>query len=309
MSNILVTGGAGFIGSNLSFKLTEMGHKVFVLDNFSTGKTENLNGFKGEIIDDDMMSYSILENFLENYDIEYIFHEAAIPSVKKSIDDPHRNVGNNVNSTLNLMEAVRLHGRIKKVIAASSSSVYGDAIKLPKIEIDAIDPVSPYALSKYFTEKIVLHYGQFYDIPVIALRYFNVFGPKQDAKSPYSAVIVKFIEKIAGNEPIEIYGDGEQTRDFTYVNDVVNANINAMRSNVKCDFFNIATGSRISLNDLKDKLFKLMGKEVEVKYLAPRPGDIKHSLSSIDKAKKILNYEPKFDMKKGLKATIDYFTK
>ncbi len=309
MSNILVTGGAGFIGSNLSFKLTEMGHKVFVLDNFSTGKTENLNGFKGEIIDDDMMSYSILENFLENYDIEYIFHEAAIPSVKKSIDDPHRNVGNNVNSTLNLMEAVRLHGRIKKVIAASSSSVYGDAVKLPKIEIDAIDPVSPYALSKYFTEKIVLHYGQFYDIPVIALRYFNVFGPKQDAKSPYSAVIVKFIEKIAGNEPIEIYGDGEQTRDFTYVSDVVNANINAMRSNVKCDFFNIATGSRISLNDLKDKLFKLMGKKVEVKYLATRPGDIKHSLSSIDKAKKILNYKPQYTIEKGLKKTIEYFTK
>ncbi len=307
--NVLITGGAGFIGSNLAFYLIDQGYNVYVLDNFSTGKLENLEGFKGEIIEDNMDSFGILENYLTEYKIDYVFHEAAIPSVKKSVDNPHKNVGNNVNSTLNILEAVRLYGKIKKITVASSSSVYGDAVSLPKIETDPINPISPYALSKYFTEKLTLHYGMFYNIPAVALRYFNVFGPKQDAKSPYSAVIVKFIENIANNKPIEIYGDGEQTRDFTYVQDVVNANILSMKSDVKCDYFNIANGVRISLNDLVKKLFDLMGKKVEVKYLDPRPGDIKHSLASIDKAKKLLNFDPQFNMDKGLRATIAYFGK
>ena len=307
--NILVTGGAGFIGSNLAFYLVDKGYGVYVLDNFSTGKIENLEGFQGEIIEDNMDSFGILENYLTEYKIDYVFHEAAIPSVKKSVDAPHKNVGNNVNSTLNILEAVRLYGKVKKITVASSSSVYGDAVSLPKIETDPINPISPYALSKYFTEKLTLHYGMFYNIPAVALRYFNVFGPKQDANSPYSAVIVKFIEKILNDQPIEIYGDGEQTRDFTYVQDVINANICAMKSDVKCDYFNIANGLRISLNDLIKKLFELMGKKVEVKYLEPRFGDIKHSLASIDKAKKLLNFEPQFDMDKGLKATIEYLVK
>ena len=307
--NILVTGGAGFIGSNLAFYLVDKGYGVYVLDNFSTGKIENLEGFQGEIIEDNMDSFGILENYLTEYKIDYVFHEAAIPSVKKSVDAPHKNVGNNVNSTLNILEAVRLYGKVKKITVASSSSVYGDAVSLPKIETDPINPISPYALSKYFTEKLTLHYGMFYNIPAVALRYFNVFGPKQDANSPYSAVIVKFIEKILNDQPIEIYGDGEQTRDFTYVQDVINANICAMKSDVKCDYFNIANGLRISLNDLIKKLFELMGKKVEVKYLEPRFGDIKHSLASIDKAKKLLNFEPQFDMDQGLKATIEYLVK
>ncbi len=161
MKNILVTGGAGFIGSHIAFTLLEKGYSVWALDNFSTGKLENLNGFKGEVIEDDLSSVSVIRNFLHNYSIDAILHQAAIPSVKKSVDDPHVNVGNNINSTLNMLEAARVYGKIKRIVVASSSSVYGDSETLPKVEDMPVLPLSPYALSKYFTERIALQYGHF----------------------------------------------------------------------------------------------------------------------------------------------------
>ena len=306
MKNILVTGGAGFIGSHIAFTLLEKGYSVWALDNFSTGKLENLNGFKGEVIEDDLSSVSVIRKFLHNYSIDAILHQAAIPSVKKSVDDPHVNVGNNINSTLNMLEAARVYGKIKRIVVASSSSVYGDSETLPKVESMPVLPLSPYALSKYFTERIALQYGHFYNIPTAALRYFNVFGPRQDPNSPYSAVIVKFIKRLLKDEAIHIYGDGEQTRDFTYIDDVVKANIMVMESSVKEGFFNIACERRISVNDLIKEIFTIAGKKVEVIYDAPRPGDVLHSLASIKKATDQFDFKPEITLEEGLLKTYEY---
>ncbi len=302
----MVTGGAGFIGSHIAERLENDGYKVIVVDNFSTGKRENLKNFSGIIIESNISAPDAMLEIMKKYKIEYICHQAAIPSVKKSVEAPYPNMMNNINSTMTLYEAARKYGKIKKIVAASSSSVYGESLKLPKEESDPVNPISPYALSKYFTENLTVIYDKLYGIPSVALRYFNVFGPRQDPGSPYSAVIAKFISNTLKGRTIEIYGDGEQTRDFTYIENVVSANLLSLFSEAS-GVFNIACGSRISLNALVELIFRVTGAEVALKNKEERKGDIKHSLSSVEKAKTELKYEPSVSVEEGIRRTVDFY--
>ena len=309
MSKILVTGGAGFIGSNLTEALLKRGHLVRVLDNFSTGKRENLVFDKAfpslEIIEGDIRDLSICQRAMK--DIEYVFHQAALPSVQRSVEDPLTSNSVNVGGTLNVLLAARDAG-VRRLIYASSSSVYGDTPTLPKVEEMLPIPLSPYALQKYIGEQYGRLFFKLYGLETVSLRYFNVFGPKQDPNSIYSAVIPKFIDALLeGRSPI-VFGDGEQSRDFTYIDNVVQANLLAMSAAyLNGEAINIACGKKTSLNQLLNFLKEIVGSKVSPSYEEPRKGDVRHSLADIQKGKKILNYEPEVEIEVGLKKTVDYF--
>ena len=306
---IVVTGGAGFIGSNLARHLSNENNHVVVVDNLSTGHLENIQDLiesdKIEFVKASITDLNILQDAFKGFD--YIFHEAALPSVPRSIKEPLITNQVNINGTLNVLIAAKDTG-VKKVIFASSSSVYGDTPTLPKTEKMIPNPLSPYAVTKLAGEYYCSVFTEVFHLPTVALRYFNVYGPRQDPSSEYAAVIPKFIQSILSDNSPVVYGDGEQTRDFTFIDDVVHANVLAAESDTT-GVFNAAGGKRISINELANTVMALCNKELEIVYEEIRPGDIKHSLSDISKAKEEFGYYPRFDIKNGLKETIQWFQK
>ena len=311
MANVLVTGGAGFIGSNLTEALLQRGHFVRVLDDFSTGKRENLILNKEypspEIVKGDIRDLHTCQKAIMG--MEYIFHQAALPSVQRSVEDPKTSNEVNTGGTLNILLVAR-EEKVKRVIYASSSSIYGDTPTLPKHEEMTSDPLSPYALQKYIGEQYCRLFYQLYGLETISLRYFNIFGPKQDPNSIYSAVIPKFIDALLHDRPPIIFGDGEQSRDFTYIENVVQANLLAMSAkHVQGEVVNIACGKRTSLNHLLNVLKRILESKLTPLYQEPRQGDVKHSLADIRRGKEILNYEPTVGVEMGLEKTVDFFQK
>ncbi|MBN8568771.1 MAG: SDR family oxidoreductase [Ignavibacteria bacterium] len=303
----LVTGGAGFIGSNIVGELLKRNYEVKVLDNFSTGKRENLAEYGNniELIEGDIRSYHIVKDAVAGVDV--ILHQAALPSVPRSINDPITSNEVNVTGTLNILEAARKNN-VQKIVFASSSSVYGDNPKLPKDESMIPNPLSPYAVSKLSGEKYCSVFTRIYGLKTIALRYFNVFGPRQDPNSQYSAVIPKFIKAIMAGESPVIFGDGEQSRDFTFVRNVIEGNILAATTDCESGIaMNCACHGRITLNELVTNINEILGKDVKPVYKEPRAGDIKHSFADIDLAGKNLHYKPLVEFKEGLKITIESF--
>ena len=302
---VLVTGGAGFIGSHIVKRLLKKGYKVKVVDNLATGKLKNISDVLNRIkfVKGDLSDLKTAEKAIKG--IDFICHQAAIPSVARSVENPYLTHKANVDATLSLLLAAKENKRIKKFVYASSSSIYGDSPKLPKKEDFSPNPISPYALAKYTSEKYCELFNKLYGLPSICLRYFNVFGPHQDPKSEYSAAIPKFILAIMKNQRPIVYGNGEQTRDFTDVENIVNANLLALKSRAT-GIFNIACGKRISLNEIIALLNKILNKNIKPIYQSARKGDIKHSLADISKARKILKYQPKIGLEEGLKKTIEF---
>lgn len=302
----LVTGGAGFIGSNLAIKLTELGHDVRVLDNFSSGRRENLSDIadKAEIVEGDIRDFWTVMSCMEG--IDYVMHQAALPSVPRSVKNPLTSNAVNIDGTLNVLECARRAG-VKKMVAASSSSVYGESEELPKHEKMRPSPLSPYAITKLTNEYYLKVYWELYQFPTVALRYFNIFGPRQDPKSEYAAVIPKFITALLKDQPPTVFGDGEQSRDFTYIDNCVQANILAATNDkIVGTYFNVACGGQFTLNDLLDELRQIIGVSTKAKYVDPRPGDIKHSFAAIDKLA-AFGYKPTIEFTEGLEKTVEYF--
>jgi len=304
----LVTGGAGFIGSNLVKKLLEMNEDVRILDNFATGKRENIlpliNNPHLTVIEGDLRSFHIVRTAVKG--VDYILHQGALPSVPRSINDPITTNDVNILGTLNILEAAKEFG-VKRVICASSSSIYGNSETLPKVETMPVNPMSPYALTKYAQERYCQIYYNLYGLETVALRYFNVFGPNQDPTSQYSAVIPKFIKLMSEDKEPVIYGDGTQSRDFTYVENVVYANLLASNAEKAAgEVINIACGESYTLLELVKMLNEILGKNIEPRFAPERTGDVKHSLAGIEKAKELLGYEVKVDFKEGLARTIEF---
>jgi len=303
----LVTGGAGFIGSNIVEALLKRGHTVRILDNFSTGRRENIIDFKTdvEIVEGDIRSYHIVKKAVKG--IEIILHEAALPSVPRSINDPITSNEVNVGGTLNILDAAK-DANVKRVVFASSSSIYGDNPELPKNEGMTPRPLSPYAVSKLTGEHYLHVFNKLYGLETIALRYFNVFGPRQDPTSQYSAVIPKFIRAIKKDISPTIFGGGNQSRDFTYVANVVEANILSATADCQTPIsMNCATHGQVTLNELVKEINDYLGKNIKPIYAEPRAGDIKHSFASIDLIKETLSYKPTHLFKDGLIKTIDSY--
>jgi UDP-glucose 4-epimerase len=301
----LVTGGAGFIGSHLVLRLLREGHEVRVLDNFSTGARSNLAEVRGsvDVVEGDIQSYERAHTAVQG--CEVVFHEAALPSVPRSIQDPLTSNSTNVIGTLNMLLASRDSG-VRRVVFASSSSIYGSDPTLPKQEDRAPRPIAPYAVAKLAAEGYCRSFSEVYELETVALRYFNVFGPRQDPLSQYAAVIPKFTTALLEGEAPVVFGDGEQSRDFTYIDNVIDANILAAdAAGVSGQTFNIACGERISLNRLLDELRAIVGSEREATYLEPRPGDVPHSLADISRARESLGYEPAVGFSDGLRLTIE----
>ena len=301
---VVVTGGVGFIGSNLVEELTK-DNEVIVIDDLSTGKRENIDESKVEFVQGSITDLEHLKKVFE--DVDYVFHQAAIPSVQRSVENPLATNEVNVKGTLNVLIAAKVNG-VKKVIYASSSSVYGDTPELPKRENMSPNPLSPYAVSKLSGEYYCNAFSEVYDLKTVCLRYFNVLGPKQNPSSEYAAVIPKFITRVMRKQPPIIYGDGNQTRDFTFVKDVVRANILAMERDAK-GIFNVAYGKRTSINELASKIMGTVSLEMEPVHDKQRPGDIRHSLADISLAKDKLGYKPKYSLEEGLEETIKWFQK
>ena len=304
---VLVTGGGGFIGSHLAARLVELGHDVRVLDNFATGRRSNIAAIGGgvELIEGDIQSYERAHKAVRGCEI--VFHQAALPSVPRSIQDPLTSNATNVIGTLNVLLAAR-DENVRRVVCASSSSVYGANPELPKHEDMAALPISPYATAKLASEGYCRSFGIGYGLETVALRYFNVFGTRQDPTSQYAAVIPNFITALLADKPVTIFGDGEQSRDFTYIDNVVQANILAMDApDVSGKVFNIACGRKVTLNELIAELQELIGSDVEPIYAPARPGDVPHSLASLDRARAELGYEPEIDLREGLSRTIAHY--
>jgi nucleoside-diphosphate-sugar epimerase len=302
----LVTGGAGFIGSHLATRLLKDGHEVRVLDNFSTGSRSNLTPMDGsvELVEGDIQSYERAHNAVQG--CEVVFHEAALPSVPRSIQDPLTSHAVNVVGTLNILLASRDSG-VRRVVFASSSSIYGADPTLPKSEQRAPMPIAPYAVAKLAAEGFCRSFWEVYGLETVALRYFNVFGPGQDPLSQYAAVIPRFITALKNGDAPVVFGDGEQSRDFTYIDNVVEANLlAAAASDVSGQTFNIACGERISLNRLLDDLRAIIGSDVQASHLERRPGDVKHSLADITQAEERLGYRPLIEFGEGLRRTVAY---
>jgi len=309
MQSCLVTGGAGFIGSHLAEELVRRGARVRVLDNFSTGKRENLAAFRNKIdlVEGDIRDLRTCRKSMEGMD--FVFHQAALASVPLSLEDPFLTDETNVGGTLNVLWAAKEAG-VKKLVFASSTSVYGDNPDLPKNEEMSGIPLSPYALSKWIGEKYCQSFSLIYRIPTVILRYFNVFGPRQDPRSQYAAVIPIFIAKMLGGRRPVIFGDGEQTRDFVFVLDVVEANILAAEAaggSGEGEIFNIASAESLSVSALVRLINDILGKTLEPVFDPPRPGDIVHSSANIQKAEERLNYRPRTDFRRGLEMTIAWF--
>ena len=305
----LVTGGAGFIGSNIVSELLSQDQQVVVLDNFATGKRENtlplMKNKNLTMIEGDLRSFHIVRTAVKG--VDYILHQGALPSVPRSINDPITSNDVNILGMLNILEAAKEFG-VKRVVCASSSSIYGNSESLPKVESMPVNPLSPYALTKYAQERYCQIFSQIYGLETVALRYFNVFGPNQDPTSQYSAVIPKFIKLIMQDKEPVIYGDGSQSRDFTFVENNVWGNIQACTApKASGEVINIACGKRYTLIDLVDMINEILGKNIEPKFAPDRAGDVKHSLAGIEKAKELLGYEVRVDFKEGLRRTIEYF--
>ena len=303
---VVVTGGAGFIGSNLAEELLKK-HEVTVIDNLSTGRIENLDQIMNRInfIEGSITDLDLLKEAFSGSDT--VFHQAAIPSVQRSVDNPIASNEANVEGTLKVLVAARDCG-VRKVVYASSSSAYGDTPTLPKHEDMKPNPMSPYAISKLAGEYYCRVFSEVYGLKTASLRYFNVYGPRQNPESQYAAVIPRFITRVLANSPPVIYGDGKQTRDFTFVKDVVKANILAMESPAQ-GVFNIACAKRVSLNELAGKIMKITGIRIDPIYEEPRQGDVRDSLADITEARRELGYEPDFDLDSGLEETIKWFRK
>jgi len=306
--NIVVTGGAGFIGSNLVKKLADTNH-ITIIDDLSAGHIENIQNLIThktiEFINGTITDLELLQKTFK--DTDYVFHQAAIPSVPRSIKDPIKTNIVNANGTLNILIAAR-DNHVKKVVYASSSSVYGDTPTLPKKEEMTPNPLSPYAVSKLTAEYYCDIFTRIYNLPTVALRYFNVYGPWQDPTSEYAAVVPKFITNVLHDKSPIIYGNGEQTRDFTFIDDVVNANILAAET-MATGIFNIAGGKRISVNDLAKLIIKICKKDAKIDYQNPRSGDIMHSLADITRAENMFNFKSNFNITEGIQETITWFQK
>ena len=303
----LVTGGAGFIGSHIVKRLVSEGKHVRVVDNLSTGIEARLHSVRQEIdfLHGDLADEQVSKAAVQG--IDCVLHQAAVPSVQRSINDPIGTNRANVTATLNLLESCR-KANVRRFVYAASSSAYGDAEVLPKNESMPVNPLSPYALQKWVGEHYCKLYHRLYRLETISLRYFNVFGPAQDPHSEYSAVIPKFIAALLAKKPITVYGDGEQSRDFTYVENVVEANVLATEaSSAAGNMCNIGCGERVSLNTLIGMLEENIGGKAEVMYVEPKPGDVRHSLADIAAAGRILGYEPKVMFHEGLRRTIEGF--
>jgi len=311
---ILITGGAGFIGSNLVEYLLKYNiKKIRVLDNFSTGFYENLKPFEDfpnfELIIGDIQNYYTCQQACK--DINIVLHQAALGSVPRSINDPIKTNAVNITGFLNIINAARLEN-VKRIVYASSSSVYGDSERLPKVEEEIGKCLSPYALTKLVNEQYADIFAKTYDMELVGLRYFNVFGPKQRPKSEYAAVIPLFMDALQNKRPLIINGDGEQTRDFTFIENAVQANIKAAFIENKeaiNTVYNIAIGEKTSLNKLHEFLNKKANADMTAIYVSARKGDIKNSIANIEKAKKLLNYNPAIDVRKGLEITLDWLMK
>jgi nucleoside-diphosphate-sugar epimerase len=305
---VVVTGGAGFIGSHIASALSAGGARVRVLDDLSTGHRENIDEIGGDIdfIQGSVADENVLAKALDG--AEVVFHEAAIPSVPRSVAEPTQTHIASVDGTFSLLLAAR-DKKVRRVVYAASSSAYGDQPTLPKVEQMAPDPLSPYAVAKLVGEYYCQVFTRVYGLETVSLRYFNVFGPRQDPGSQYSGVVSRFISCLLGNERPVIYGDGEQSRDFTYIENVVAANLSAAESTGAIGkVINVANGARITLNELLAELKDLTGKQdVTAEYLDPRVGDVRHSLADITMARELLGYESKVDLREGLKRTIDWW--
>ena len=302
---VLVTGGGGFIGSNLVDELLVRGHDVRVLDNFSTGRRENLAHVREEIelIEGDLRSYERVHRAVRGCDA--VLHQGALPSVPRSVQDPITSNEINVGGTLNVLLTARDEG-VRRVVFASSSSVYGDAEGFPRVETLPTTPLAPYAVSKLAAEQYCRVFFEVYGVETVALRYFNVFGPRQDPHSQYSAVIPKFIELMRRGDRPPIHGNGEQSRDFTYVADVVRINLLALEApGVAGHAFNAAAGHSSSLNELVAALNRLLGSDLDPVYGDPRPGDVARSLADISRAREVLGYEPRVSIDEGLRLTAE----
>ena len=303
----LVTGGAGFIGSHIAESLVKRGERVRVLDNLMTGKRENLDHLvdKLEFIEADIRDANATRQAMEGVNI--VYHEAAIPSVPRSVADPQLSHDVNVNGTFNVLMAARDAG-VKRVIFAASSSAYGDTEVLPKTETMLPNPLSPYAAAKLVGELYCQTFTRVYGLETVALRYFNVFGPRQDPTSPYSGVISKFVTALLNNEAPTIFGDGEQSRDFTYIANVVDANLRAAEApEAVGQVMNLGIGQRITLNQLFEELQKIIGTNLKPNYSPTRAGDVRHSLADIARAENLLGYCPLVGLAEGLEYTVDWY--
>jgi len=305
MSSYLVTGGAGFIGSHLAEELTRRGHDVRVVDSLITGKRANIERIPGvEFVHGDLADIQVATRAVEG--IEYVLHQAAIPSVPRSVKDPIASNRANVDASLNILVAAR-DARVKRLVYAGSSSAYGDTPVLPKREDMPTNPLSPYALQKLVAEQYCQMFTRLYGLETVTIRYFNVFGPRQDPSSPYSGVISLFAAALLDGLRPRIYGDGEQTRDFTYVANVVDGVLRACEApNVAGEVMNVATGGRISLNDLLASMNRIVGTRIEPIYDAPRAGDVRDSQADIGKAQRLLGYSPVVLLEEGLAKTLDW---
>ena len=306
----VVTGGAGFIGSHICRELLGTGRPVRIIDNLSSGRRENIEDLLDsypetlDFVEADIRDLDELKKLLEG--ARTVYHQAAIPSVQRSVDDPLRSNSANVDGTLNVFLAARDTG-VGKVVYASSSSVYGDSEVLPKQESMKANPISPYAVAKYTNELYGKVFSDIYQLPCLGLRYFNVFGPRQDPQSDYAAVIPKFITRMLRGEAPIIFGDGEQSRDFTFVANVVSANLKAGTAPTGGASVNIACGERYSLNQLVQLLNEILGTGFSPVYQEPRPGDVKHSLADIDEAQRVIGFEPAIGFVEGLNRTVDWY--
>jgi nucleoside-diphosphate-sugar epimerase len=306
MSHYLVTGGAGFIGSHLAEELTRRGERVRVVDNLSTGKRQNLAHLPGvEFLEGDLADIEVARRAVDA--VDYVLHQAAIPSVPRSVKDPVTSNRANIDASLNLLVAARDAG-VRRVVYAGSSSAYGNTPTLPKVETMPTAPLSPYALQKLVAEQYCQMFTHLYGLETVTIRYFNVFGPRQDPSSPYSGVISLFISALCEQRRPTIYGDGEHTRDFTYVANVVDGVLRACTAaEASGEVINVATAGRVSLNQLFTAVRDLVGADVEPIYAEPRAGDVRDSQADIGKARRLLGYEPGVSFEEGLQRTVAWY--
>lgn len=307
MTLALVTGGAGFIGSHLVEGLLERGYKVRVLDNFSTGRRANLKGVltRIELVEGSVTNLTTTRSVMRG--VEIVFHQAALPSVPRSVKNPLESNEVNITGTLNVLLAARDAG-VRRVVYAASSSAYGDQPTLPKVETMTPDPLSPYAIAKLAGEMYARAFTNLYGLSTVSLRYFNVFGPRQDPTTQYAGVLAKFCTCAITGQPYPVYGDGEQSRDFTYVANVVEANILAAHAQLDgSPVINVACGERTTLNQIIQILNELTGQNLPAHYGPPRAGDVRHSQADITRARQLLGYEPKIDLREGLRRTLEWY--
>ena len=304
MARVLVTGGAGFIGSNLVRALLGHGDEVRVLDNFSTGNRANLEGLDVDIVEGELRSYERVHNAVRG--VEVVYHLGALGSVPRSVQDPLTSSAVNVEGTLNVLLAAR-DEHVRRVVFSSSTSVYGSTRQLPTSEDEPPDPISPYGVAKLAAERYCISFSRVYEsFESVVLRYFNVFGPRQSPFSQYAAVVPRFVTAITAGEPVEIHGDGEQSRDFTYVGNVVDATIRAgSAEGASGEIFNVAAGEPASVNTIADTIGELLSKPVKKEHVARRAGDIRDSWADLTKSRRLLGYEPAVGLREGLQRTIE----